>query len=572
MRDLAPVAPGSPMAGAVPGIGATTRRRLHTVSGAPVRRIPLGRGPGVSAGIELALAPGPRSVADPEHLTGPAPQGAAGVRASAAGPGPGGPGADRTAARLVPGSAHTGTPHGARAPRSAPPAAAPAHTGPGPGRRPATPGGTTIRSGAATTAPTGGLGGPSRPPLAGRWPAGPEVQSPFLRSDLPVGGGVPVLTQFDQNGVVDVTPPRPSPIDARRPAPIGRTSRPHGAHRKHSGHGSPRRPVSATPAQRWQTALRQQPLEQPRPLPGPLMSWARQVSGLSAPRFTAGPATSAALKAAGALGASSGDVVHLPSVPVAPGHVLAHELTHLRQPLARPRFLLPGHDHTLDADERSVRSAVPGFSSRLSAGPVASAGLVGDLPVGGGAGGTGPAGEAGAAARALGGPSPGGVLASGAGLIGGGPVEAAGQLSSAALSQLSGHLDGQLSGLAGDGLGGAQHALTNGLTNGLQDGLTSLPDGPGGAAGPASRALRGLTGQAPGLGEMTAAASSAAGPGPGPGPGGPGSSAPGMSGEQAPGHGAGDLSDQTVDRVVAAVEERVLAELERRGGRYGGLF
>ena len=42
----------------------------------------------------------------------------------------------------------------------------------------------------------------------------------------------------------------------------------------------------------------------------------------------------------------------------------------------------------------------------------------------------------------------------------------------------------------------------------------------------------------------------------------------------APGGGTGTdgMSDQMVDRLVDALEQRVLAEVERRGGRYSGLF
>jgi len=117
--------------------------------------------------------------------------------------------------------------------------------------------------------------------------------------------------------------------------------------------------------------------------------------------YTTGPATRHALRAAGAVGASTGTVVHLPAAP-APGallHVVAHELAHTRSPVSRPRFLLEVPHGGADADERAalaIGRRVQAAGNQLGAGNLLGAGnqvgselssmgagIVGDLPVGG---------------------------------------------------------------------------------------------------------------------------------------------------------------------------------------------
>ncbi|MFD0744928.1 DUF4157 domain-containing protein [Phytohabitans flavus] len=88
------------------------------------------------------------------------------------------------------------------------------------------------------------------------------------------------------------------------------------------------------------------PLETPRPLPTAFHAMASAITGRARPPlFTTGPATRQALAAAGALGATTGTVVHLPAPPAhgpLASAVLAHELTHTRSPVRRPRFFLGG--------------------------------------------------------------------------------------------------------------------------------------------------------------------------------------------------------------------------------------
>ena len=130
------------------------------------------------------------------------------------------------------------------------------------------------------------------------------------------------------------------------------------------------------------------PLEAPRSLPSALQAAASAITGRARPPlFTTGPATRNALAAAGALGATTGTVVHLPSVPQAVmSPVLAHELMHTRSPVRRPRFFLDGVSGLLDDDERKALDA---GRSRLAPAAPAAAGIVDRLPVGGGLGAVG---------------------------------------------------------------------------------------------------------------------------------------------------------------------------------------
>lgn len=80
-------------------------------------------------------------------------------------------------------------------------------------------------------------------------------------------------------------------------------------------------------------------------------------------------------------------MIHLPREPVvADTPVIAHELTHTRSPLARPRFLLADHRHG-DADEQATRRATS-QAFTTSPGPTGAnraAPAIARLPVGGAA-------------------------------------------------------------------------------------------------------------------------------------------------------------------------------------------
>jgi hypothetical protein len=235
---------------------------------------------------------------------------------------------------------------------------------------------------------------------------------------------------------------------------------------------------------------------------------AAAVSGRSrAPLYTTGPATRHALAAAGALGATTGTTVHLPSAPVAGRSVpavLAHELTHTRNPVRRPRFFLGGGSALLDDDERSALAAGKdamqsagagligrGRSALTDAAPTA-AGIVDSLPVGGGMGAVGEVATR--AARAA-------VMEAAAG-----PMAAMSGMAGDAASAAP-----QVAGRAADAAGGL---------------VSDVAEGAGQAAGaiiPAGAA---------------AAVKSALDP----------------------------------DKVVEIVEQRLLREIERRGGRWAGTF
>jgi hypothetical protein len=311
----------------------------------------------------------------------------------------------------------------------------------------------------------------TRPPRRG-----PVVSGPNATAELRVLGTGTVAgpggESFDPAGAVSVQRRPPSPVEAMR-----------------------------SPEERWTAAVAARPLSPAVPLPSAFRALARAVTGReSSFDYTTGPATRAALRAAGARGATTGRVVHLPEAPTvsrASMGLLAHELAHTRSPVVRPRFLLAGHDHVPDSDERDALDA----GARAAQGGTHSAGLVDDLPVGAGAGGV--AEMARRAVRAA--------------LAGAAAGPAAGRTIGPAASWPTG--------------GAAEDVLPEASSDGPP---------PGAAAAPARAA---------------AAAPAAAAPASGP-----------VGGAPAP----ADLPD--MDRLVEALEQRLLVELERRGGRWAGVF
>ncbi len=142
---------------------------------------------------------------------------------------------------------------------------------------------------------------------------------------------------------------------------------------------APIHPVTthADPVAAWRASTEQRPLESPRELPVSWRPLARRVAGAAGVRYTTGPATRAALAAAGALGATTRRVIHLPREPVAADlPVVAHELAHVRSAPARPRFLLADRHAHADAEERTAIAT----ARAATTGP----GVAG-LPVGGAA-------------------------------------------------------------------------------------------------------------------------------------------------------------------------------------------
>ncbi|GID92477.1 hypothetical protein Adi01nite_18890 [Amorphoplanes digitatis] len=332
---------------------------------------------------------------------------------------------------------------------------------------------------------------------------GPTVHNPVPAEDMRVlgGGGLPPGNVPDPTGAVQLSPAvaqRPGP--GTRPAPRGMDFA---------------APVQekVSPRARWEAAVAARPLEAPRPLPNALHAMAAAITGRTrAPLFTTGPATRHALAAAGALGATTGTVVHLPAVPTAApavAAVLAHELTHTRNPVRRPRFLLGGMSGLLDDDERSALAA---GADRLKAAPEAAAGIVDRLPVGGGIGAVGEVATRAARAAVL--EATASPIASAAGW-----AQNARSTATEAMSTATGLVDGATDGLA-DGLAGATGAVT---------------DAVGAATGAVGTAVNAVGNAASGLAGKAAAA-------------------------------------LDPDKVVEIVEARLLREIERRGGRWAGVF
>jgi hypothetical protein len=267
--------------------------------------------------------------------------------------------------------------------------------------------------------------------------------------------------------------------------------------------------AAGSPEARWRAAVARSPLESPRAFPGRLLPLVRTVTGATTATYTTGPATRLALTAAGAHGATTRTTVHL---PVEPGRsdvaLLAHELSHARHPLVRPRFSLRTPAGGADADERTAQAT--GIAVRRAV----TDGLGGSGDVGGLSGLSGLAGS-----LPVGGATPGATAL----------VDAA---TRAARDAVRDEVERALSTVdrtATDASGGA------------------LPAGDG--AGPTGRASADESASRPDSATAVAPSAPAASGGPG-----------------------GTVPQPSMDQIVRAIEERVLHQLERRGGRYAGTF
>jgi hypothetical protein len=361
-------------------------------------------------------------------------------------------------------------------------------------------------------------------PAARRAPEPAEVSLGRV-GELPVLGGAPVAVPaggFGVTGSVTV-PPRPASPVAPTPAvprmhptatPPRRTVQraPLTATARATGRAPAPVPASGPqpgPEARWRAAVASRPLESPRPFPTGLRPLvAALTGGAQRASYTTGPATRQALAAAGALGASTGTVVHLPTAPtVGTGPLLgvvAHELAHTRNPVSRPRFMLGAPHGAADLEERAAQAVgqrVQAAGDQLGS---MGAGIVGELPVGGAA-----------------------------------------NLGAAARSALSGHLPDvpDLPSLPGmpsppDVQLPDAHLPDVHLPNGA---LPRVPDMH--LPGSATAALE----QAGGAVSHAAAALTGGTPGGGPG---------GLD----------------IDHLAEVLEQRVLRQIERRGGRYSGMF
>ena len=382
----------------------------------------------------------------------------------------------------------------------------------------------------------------------------------------------------------------------------------------------------ATPQQRWRAAVAARPLEAPRPFPAALRPLVTRFAGTAnRPSYTTGAATRQALSAAGAHGATTGSVVHLADPPstaalrggTAALRVLAHELTHARQPVGRPRFLLRVPSGAADADERTAATAGEQAQAAYSmdadeAGGVAD-GVTGRSVGSGVAGGfgrgrafAGTTGSATAARNMAGGSATG--AAAGRSAVRKSFQETAGAVSAGVVDRLP--VGGAAVGAAGGSVGAAGGGI-GALGGGVGDVLGSQSGSAFGSASQAaagaslvdtalvdalsqSRALAGddtaltllaalsgatgsLAGESGGLG--AAEAIPAAGTETVPGATGADGAVsavgqPGQASAAAAGADHAGASDHgaDLDRIVEALEQRLLRQLERRGGRYAGVF
>jgi hypothetical protein len=451
----------------------------------------------------------------------------------------------------------------------------------------------------------------------------PEQAEPEYASDY-----VAVQREAVQQGTAQPSLASTAPRSlARPPALTGSQSSPKRTVSKPVSPASPARPPS--PEQRWREAVAKVPLESPRPFPTSMRPLVAQLAG-SADRvsYTTGPATRSALAEVGALGATTGTTVHLaqqPSADPASMGVLAHELTHARSPISRPRFMLHSPTGSMDSDERHARtvgnqfdtaarspfgtagratapmrvqrlfgdlpkpsslvsgltdratgavgalgnqatSAVSGladsatselgnqagalrerFSSAASdlsnrvteeAGAV-SAGLVDQLPVGGGANGV--VGAVSQMARTV----VENAVREATTTTMDEANRAVGQVSQAAQGMV-GDLQNMASGGVND-VAGQANQWVNGAFTQAGNAVQAAGDQVGGAVGAAENAVSdGVNNVA---NKAMGAVSSALGPG-----------------------AAQALAGPDLDRIVEALEERLLRQLERRGGRYAGVF
>jgi hypothetical protein len=388
-------------------------------------------------------------------------------------------------------------------------------------------------------------------------------------------------------------------------------------------------PQPMTPEQRWREAVAQVPLETPRPFPTSMRPLVAQLAGkTSGVGYTTGAATRRALNEVGAFGATTGSVVHLaqaPSSGPAQLGVLAHELTHARTPIARPRFMLHNHVGHMDSDERQARSVGEQFTNPVAAslatpnagrpGIAVQRSLIGGLTdrvtdavgsagsqatgmVGGLANQATSAIDSGAssltsqagsavsglsdrftsAASDLGNEAANQAGTVTAGLVdqlpvGGGAAGALGGLSQIArtmvesavrdatsstvsqandavsqMSQTAQGMASQLQGMATDGVNsaaGQANQWVNGAVSQASGAVQGVGDQVGAAVSDAENAAAG------GINSALNKAGSALGAGPGATP---------------------QISGQDLDRIAEALEERLLRQLERRGGRYAGVF
>jgi hypothetical protein len=411
--------------------------------------------------------------------------------------------------------------------------------------------------------------------------------------NLPSGGrpvGAPATGTTVRRSTADArtvvgAAPRPL-VSVARTATVGptdtadATTRPAGPMPRISlaqqGHDTPETPTvrrsADSPERRWRSAVAGRPLESPRPFPTSLRPLVARLAGSAdRPSYTTGPATRAALAEAGALGATTGTVVHLarhPGDDPASIGVLAHELSHARQPVGRPRFLLSVPSGSADADERTARSvgtrthtdamALPALSPSALSTPVARVARAATgqtfSPPDNGTGGSTGAVRSGLTETA-------GVVS--AGVVDQLPVGAVTQTVSAGTSTFGDIANGAAASTTpGGGTdiastmdGATARNLLAALSAAAGQGATTVA--PTGADATAPTTDQNQTGQPAAAGATSTSTGT-----------GTASGAPAAGNQGTTGH----VSPQDIDRIAEALEQRMMRQLERRGGRYAGVF
>ncbi len=169
--------------------------------------------------------------------------------------------------------------------------------------------------------------------------------------------------------VTSSTPPSGSPSAAgatrdgigrghtAHPAPIRRAERfrPALAERPHDR--KPDLPRAVGRAERFRAALAERKADALQPLPAHLVALARSIVGDRPVALSTGPTSRRALHRAGVGAAADGHVVHLPAPPDRSRHtaaIVAHELVHVARATKHHRPRFLGDDH-VDTEERDAR-------------------------------------------------------------------------------------------------------------------------------------------------------------------------------------------------------------------------
>lgn len=379
---------------------------------------------------------------------------------------------------------------------------------------------------AASRAPGRPGRAPAEPPPA------PRAGKPGMQAARTVPNGAdaasqrrpapPTMTSRD-------APPRLVPQTARPPIervralpdPAAAATPPR--HLRAAGPTAAHRTATVSPATRFHTAVTHRQLDRPRPLPASLHPLAAAITRQpERVRMTSGAATRGALRAAGAQAATTGTTVHLPRppIPTRPGDlgVLAHELSHVAEQAGTPRFLRDGsagHDQGERRASRLGRAVQTAASHTGSREPRVAPVDVARLPV------AGPAGLAQVLRAAVGNPAASRPTRRGA----------------------------------------SEHA---GLTEVLHRARAAGSGAPLAAGSHVAAPAAPVAGVgADGPGSMPGQSQQAAGT----------ASQPAATPRQAPSEAPATASDAArFEDLLEALEERVLADLERRGGRYAGVF